>query len=262
MAKDFCMTTQQLLSPFRRAVENFQMIKDGDKIAVGLSGGKDSVTLLTLLAAMKRFYPKKFDLVAITVDMGFDYDKNEVKALSDHCESLSVPYFIEKTDIGQILFEIRKETNPCSLCSKLRRGALNTVAKNQGCNKLALGHHADDLVETLFLSMIYEGRFSTFEPVTYLSKADITLIRPMIYIEEKDISAYAKDLPTVFNPCPADKHTQREYVKNLIASIKADVPFAKDRILSAIYHPNRNHLFGEAIEKLKEQGYFDKENTD
>ena len=256
------MTTQQLLSPFRRAIENFMMISENDKIAVGLSGGKDSVTLLTLLAALKRFYPKNFDLVAITVDMGFDYDKAEVDALKRYCESLSVPYFIEKTDIAQILFEIRKETNPCSLCSKLRRGALNTVAKDKGCNKLALGHHADDLVETLFLSMIYEGRFSTFEPVTYLSKADITLIRPMIYIEEKDIAAYAKDLPTVFNPCPADKHTQREYVKNLIASIKADVPFAKDRILSAIYHPDRNHLFGEAMEKLNEQGYFDKEHTD
>lgn len=255
------MTTQQLLSPFRRAIENFSMIREGDKIAVGLSGGKDSVTLLTLFAALKRFYPKNFDLVAITVDMGFDYDKTQVKALKAHCESLSVPYFIEKTDIGAILFDIRKETNPCSLCSKLRRGALNTVAKSQGCNKLALGHHADDLVETLFLSMIYEGRFSTFEPVTYLSKADITLIRPMIYIEERDIAAYAKDLPTVFNPCPADKHTQREYVKNLIASIKADVPFAKDRILSAIYNPDRNHLFGEAVEKLKEQGYFDDEKN-
>ncbi len=256
------MTTQQLLSPFRRAIENFSMIKNSDKIAVGLSGGKDSVTLLTLLAALKRFYPKNFELVAITVDMGFDYDKSQVEALKDYCKSLSVPYIIEKTDIGAILFDVRKETNPCSLCSKLRRGALNTVAKNQGCNKLALGHHADDLVETLFLSMIYEGRFSTFEPVTYLSKADITLIRPMIYIEERDIAAYAKDLATVFNPCPADKHTQREYVKNLIAKIKADVPFAKDRILSAIYHPDRNHLFGEAIEKLKEQGYFDKKSTD
>ena len=254
------MTTQQLLSPLRRAVENYRMINEGDKIAVGLSGGKDSVTLLTLMAALKRFYPKHFDLIAITVDMGFDYDKNEVEALKRHCESLSVQYIIEKTDIGAILFDIRKETNPCSLCSKLRRGALNTVAKKEGCNKLALGHHADDLVETLFLSMIYEGRFSTFEPVTYLSKADITLIRPMLYIEEKDIAAYSKDLPTVFNPCPADKHTQREYVKNLIASIKADVPFAKDRILSAIYNPDRNHLFGEAIEKLKEQGYFDEED--
>ena len=254
------MTTQQLLSPFRRAIENFKMISDGDKIAVGLSGGKDSVTLLTLLAAMKRFYPKPFELIAITVDLGYEYDKRQTEALSKYCEDLGVRLITEKTDIGTILFDIRKETNPCSLCSKLRRGALNTVAKKEGCTKLALGHHADDLVETLFLSMIYEGRFSTFEPVTYLSKADITLIRPMLYIEERDIIAFSKDLPTVFNPCPADKHTRRQYVKDLIASIKADVPFAKDRILSAIYHPERNHLFGEAIAKLKEQGYFDEEN--
>ena len=251
------MTTQQLLSPFRRAIENYSMIKDGDKIAVGLSGGKDSVTLMTLLAALKKFYPKKFDLIAITIDLGYEYDEGEVSALTEYCKNLSVPYITEKTDIGEILFKIRKETNPCSLCSKLRRGALNAIAANNGCNKLALGHHADDLVETLFLSMIYEGRFSTFEPVTYLTRSDITLIRPMIYIEEKDIAAYAKDLPTVFNPCPADKHTQREYVKNLIASIKADVPFAKDRILSAICHPERNHLFGEAKRKLIELGYME-----
>lgn len=251
------MTTQQLLSPFRRAIETYKMIRKNDKIAVGLSGGKDSVTLLTLFAAIKRFYPESFDLIAITVDMGLEYDKNETAALADYCKSLSVPYIVEKTDIGTILFDIRKETHPCSLCSKLRRGALNTVAKKQGCNKLALGHHADDLVETLFLSMIYEGRFSTFEPVTYLSRADVTLIRPMIFIGENDIASYAKDLPVVHNPCPADKHTQREYVKKLIAGIKADVPFSKDRMLSAIYHPERNHLFGEAIEKLTESGYFD-----
>lgn len=257
MAKDFSMTTQQLLSPFRRAIEHYKMIKDGDKIAVGLSGGKDSVTLLTLFAALKRFYPKKFELVAVTVDLGYDYDQSEVKKLDEYCASLGVELIKEKTQIGEILFDIRKETNPCSLCSKLRRGALNTVAANNGCNKLALGHHADDLVETFFLSMIYEGRFSTFEPVTYLSKSKITLIRPMIYIDESDIIAYAKHLPTVFNPCPADKHTQRQYVKELIASIKKDVPFAKDRILSAIYNPDRNHLFDDAVEKLKEQGYFD-----
>lgn len=246
------MTTQQLLSPFRRAIEDFNMINEGDKIAVGLSGGKDSVTLLTLLSKLKIFYPKKFDLVAIRIDMGFDCDKDELSRMDDYLKELGVTYVTEKTDIGEILFEIRKESNPCSLCSKMRRGALNTVANNLGCNKLALGHHADDLVETLFLSMIFEGRFSTFEPVTYLTRADMTVIRPMIYIEEKDITAYSKDLPIIFNPCPADKHTKRQYVKELIASIKKDVPFAKDRILSAIYHPERNHLFGEAIKKMEE----------
>ena len=245
------MTTQQLLSPFRRAIETYKMISENDRIAVGISGGKDSVTLLTLLSALKVFYPKKFDIVAINIDLGLGCDQNEVSALKEYCNTLGAPLIIEKTDIGQILFEIRKEKNPCSLCSKLRRGALNTVAIDNGCNKIALGHHADDLVETLFLSMIYEGRFSTFEPVTYLSRTNITLIRPMLFIEEKDITAYAKDLPIVHNPCPADKHTQRQYVKQLIAGIKADVPFAKDRILSAIYHPERNHLFGEAMAKIK-----------
>ena len=258
------MTTQQLLSPLRRAVEDFCMIEENDKIAVGLSGGKDSISLLTLLAKLKIFYPKKFDLVAIRIDMGLNYDQTEVLNMEKYLEELGVPYVVEKTDIGPILFDVRKESNPCSLCSKMRRGALNTVATRLGCNKLALGHHADDLVETFFLSMIYEGRFSTFEPVTYLSRADMTVIRPMIYIEEKDLTSYAKNLPIIFNPCPADKHTKRQYVKDLIASIKKDVPFAKDRILSAIYHPERNHLFGEAIKKMQERNTdkLDNDNLD
>ncbi len=227
------------------------MIDDGDKIAIGLSGGKDSVTLLALFAALKKFYPKKFDLVAIRIDMGLGCNEEEVEKMEEFCQSLNVKYITEKTDIGEILFEVRKEKSPCSLCSKMRRGALNTVATREGCNKLALGHHADDLVETFFLSMIYEGRFSTFEPVTYLSRANMTVIRPMIYVEEKDITAYSKLNPVIHNPCPADKHTQRQYVKDLIASIKKDVPFAKDRMLSAIYHPERNHLFDDAIKKME-----------
>ncbi len=251
------MTTQQLLSPFRRAIDTYKMIKDGDHVAVGISGGKDSVTLLTLLCALRKFYPAKFEISAINIDMGLDYDPQEVKALDEYCESLGTPLIHEKTDIGKILFEIRKESNPCSLCSKLRRGALNTKAIELGCNKLALGHHADDLVETFFLSLIYEGRLSTFEPITYLDRTKITVIRPLLFIEEKDITAYAKTLPTVFNPCPADKHTRREDMKNLIASIKKEVPFAKDRMLSAIYNPERNHLFDDALQKLKEQGYYD-----
>lgn len=257
------MTTQQLLSPLRRAVDTFDMIDENDRIAVGLSGGKDSVTLLTLLAKLRLFYPKKFSVVAITVDMGLDYDKNETDAMKAYVEELGVEYHVEKTDIGPILFDVRKEKNPCSLCSKMRRGALNTVAKKLGCNKLALGHHADDLVETFFLSMIFEGRFSTFEPVTYLSRSEVTVIRPMIFIEEKDVTAFARNNPVIHNPCPADKHTKRQYVKELIASVKKDVPFAKDRMLSAIYHPERNHLFGEAIAKMKDfrrQNQLDSEN--
>ena len=252
------MTTQQMLSPFRRAIDKYEMIKSGDKIAVGVSGGKDSVTLLTLLSALKRFYPEEFSLVAIFIDMGLGASEKELNALSDYCDNLSVPFIREKTDIGEIIFNVRKEKNPCSLCSKMRRGALNTLAKKEGCNKLALGHHADDLLETLFLSMIYEGRFSTFEPITFLDRSEITVIRPMIFIDEGDIVSYSKDLPIVFNPCPADKHTQREYIKNLIKTIKKDVPISRDRMLSAIYNPERNHLFDDAINKLKEQGYYDK----
>lgn len=255
------MTTQQLLSPLRRAIEDFHMIGEGDRIAVGLSGGKDSVTLLTLLSKLRIFYPKKFSIVAIRIDMGLGCDQEEVTAMENYCRDLGVEYVTEKTDIGEILFNIRKEKNPCSLCSKLRRGALNTVAKKLGCNKLALGHHADDLVETFFLSMIFEGRFSTFEPVTFLSRSEVTVIRPMIYIEEKDITSYSKDLPIIHNPCPADKHTKRQYVKELIAYIKKDIPFAKDRMLSAIYHPERNHLFGEAIKKMEEFKNFADNNS-
>lgn len=244
------MKTQQLLSPFRRAIEDYNMISAGDKIAVGLSGGKDSVTLLTVFAALKRFYPKDFELIAIRIDMGLECDNAQVEKMEKYCKELGVEYVVEKTDIGEILFDVRKEKNPCSLCSKLRRGALNTLALKHGCNKLALGHHADDLVETFFLSLIYEGRLSTFEPVTYLSRSQMTVIRPMIYIEEKDVAAYSKNLPVIKNYCPYDKHTKRQYVKELIASIKADVPFAKDRMLSAIYHPERNHLFDDVKKKL------------
>lgn len=243
------MNLQQLLSPARKAIEDYKMINDGDKIAVGLSGGKDSVTLLYILAGLKRFYPKKFELVAITIDLGLDYDQKEVESLKNLCAELNVEYHIVPTDIYQILFVERKEKSPCSLCSKMRRGALNTKAIELGCNKLALGHHADDLIETLFLSLFYEGRLSTFEPITYLSRANMTVIRPMIYIEEKNIRAFSKDKPVLFNPCPSDKHTQREYIKNLINQIKKDIPIAKDRMLSAITHPERNHLFDDAIEK-------------
>lgn len=255
------MTTQQLLSPLRRAIDEYKMIKAGDRVAVGVSGGKDSVTLLTLLAALKRFYPAPFSLCAVFIDMGLGYDEDTVAALKKYSEDLGVPFIREKTDIGKILFEIRKEENPCSLCSKLRRGALNTIAAKEGCNKLALGHHADDLAETFFLSAFFEGRLSTFEPITFLDRSKMTVIRPMIFIEERDIAAYAKDLPVVFNPCPADKHTKRQLVKEIIADIKKQIPFAKDRLLSAIYSPERNHLFDDAVKKLTEQGYYSEEET-
>ncbi len=245
------MTLQQLLSPAHRAVDEYRMIEEGDKVAVGLSGGKDSVTLLYILAGLRRFYPKKFDLCAITVDMGLKgTDEKEKQAMTDLCRELGVEYRVEKTDIAEIIFDVRKESNPCSLCAKMRRGALNGVAVEMGANKLALGHHADDLIETLFLSMFYEGRLSTFAPVSYMDRTGMTLIRPMIYIEEKDVASFAKDKPVLRNVCPADKNTQREYIKSLIASIKKDIPFVKQRIHGAITHPERNNLF-DKCEKYK-----------
>ena len=183
------MKTQQLLAPFRKAITQFDMIQDGDKIAVGVSGGKDSLTLLALLKAYQRFSPQKFDLLAITIDMGFK--GMSFDGIAEWCKNLDIPYIVEKTDIAEIIFDVRKETNPCSLCSKMRRGALNTVLINNGCNKLALGHHKDDVIETFFLSMIFEGRLNTFAPKNFMSRSRISLIRPMVYIEEKDIAAYA-----------------------------------------------------------------------
>ncbi len=237
------MELQKLLSKARRAAEDYNMIEEGDKIAVGLSGGKDSITLLYILATMRRFYPKKFEVVAITVDMGLEYDKGEVYALKNLCEELNVEYVIEPTEIGKIVFDVRKESNPCSLCANMRRGALNNTAVKVGCNKIALGHHADDLIETLFLSLFYESRLSTFSPVTHLERKNVTVIRPMIYIREKEISGFIKGKPILHNPCPANKHTKRQYIKDLLKTLEKDNKKIKENILGAITHPERNGLF-------------------
>ena len=242
------MELQTLLAPFRRAVNQFSLIDDGDKIAVGVSGGKASLVLLALLNAYRRFSPQRFELAAVTVDMGFEADA--YAPVRKFCEQLDVDYTVEKTDIAQILFEIRKESNPCSLCSKMRRGALNGVLKQKGFGKLALGHHADDVVETFLLSMCFEGRLNTFAPKSFMSRTGIAVIRPMVFIDERDIAAYAKNLPVVHNPCPADKHTQREYMKTLLKKIQEDIPFAKDRITAAVMHPERYNLWDKAEEKF------------
>lgn len=235
------MTMQNILSTLRKAIEEYDMIQDGDHVAVGLSGGKDSLVLLAGLAAFQKFSPKKFSLSAVTIDLGIT--KTDYTPLKDYVASLGVDYHIVETEIGSILFDIRKEKNPCSLCSKMRRGALNTKITELGCNKLALGHHSDDLVETFFLSLIYEGRLSTFAPKSYMDRSKITLIRPLLYTQEKNIAAFAKDLPVTKNPCPANHETQREYMKNLIKGITNDIPFAKDRMFSAIINPDRYNLF-------------------
>ena len=225
---------KHLLSYVRRAVDDYNMIEEGDRIAVGVSGGKDSLTLLAALAGLKRFYPNKFDIVAITEDMGFE--GSDYSAISEFCEKLGVEYKIEKTDIAKIVFDIRKESSPCSLCAKMRRGALNGSAKKFGCNKVALGHHYDDVVETFMLNLFFEGRIGCFRPVTYLSRMDVTVIRPMIYMPEKDVRSYAAaaELPVTKSLCPADGNTQREEMKNLLQELDKNNKGLKYRIFGAI----------------------------
>ena len=228
------MELQRLLSLTRKAVDDHKQINEGDRIAVGISGGKDSLTLLYALANLKRFYPNRYELGAITVDLGLpEFDTEPIAKI---CASLDVPYTVVKTDIYSIIFNDRKESNPCSLCAKMRKGSLNEAIKAQGYNKVAYAHHKDDVVETLMMSLIYEGRFHTFSPVTYLDRTQITVIRPMIYINEADVIGFANkmDLPVAGKLCPADGYTKREYVKDLIAKINKENPGVKDRMFTAI----------------------------
>ena len=230
---------RRLLSYARRAIDEYNMIEENDRIAVGISGGKDSIALFCTLAALKRFYPKNFEIVGITIDMGFEgMDFSKVNEL---CEDLGVEYHIIKTEISQIIFDYRKESNPCSLCARMRRGALHDAAKEFKCNKIALGHHFDDVVETFILNLSYEGRLGTFSPVTYLSRKDLTMIRPFIYTAEKDIKYFMTKnswLPLVESTCPADKVTQREAVKNFLAEQEKTNKGLKHRILGAIQKAN------------------------
>lgn len=225
---------KRILSYIRRACDDYGMIEDGDKIAVGVSAGKDSLALLCGLAQMRRFYPKKYELVAITIDMGFD--GMDFAPIADFCKSLDVEYKVVKTQISKIIFDVRKEKNPCSLCAKMRRGALHNAAKEAGCNKVALGHHFDDVVDTFMLNLFFEGRIGTFSPVTYLSNTDLYLIRPMMYMPEKDVVYFANRtaLPVIKSPCPADKNTQRESVKQLLAAEEKHNRGLKYRIFGAI----------------------------
>lgn len=224
---------QKLMGLVRRCAEDYDMIHSGDKIAVGVSGGKDSLALLVLLAGLRPYYGRNFDLEAITIDMGLGMDYSGIAAL---CQSLNVPYTVVPTQIGPIIFDYRKEKNPCSMCSKMRRGALNQALLERGFNKLALGHHYDDAVETFVMSLIYEGRISCFQPVTHLDRTGITQIRPMLYIHEKTLDHFAKDLalPVLANRCPVDKHTKREEIKNLIYSLSQTYPELKSRIFGAM----------------------------
>jgi len=228
------MKLQQLLSYTRKALDDYHMIEDGDKIAIGVSGGKDSLTLLYALSGLRRFYPKKFEIEAITVNMGFkELDFSTVAAL---CKELDINYTVVESDIAEIIFDIRKESHPCSLCAKMRKGAFNTKASELGCNKEAYAHHYDDVIETVMMSLIYEGRFHCFSPVTYLERSGITLIRPLIYVEEQDIKGFrnAFNLPVVKNPCPVDGYTKREYIKQLIKSLGSESPGLRERLFHSI----------------------------
>ena len=232
------MKLQRLLSLVRKACDDYCLIDEHDKIAIGISGGKDSLTLLYALHGLKRFYPNPFEIEAITVDLGFEGFHTD--KIAELCASLDVPYTVVKTDIGQIIFDERKEKNPCSLCAKMRKGSLNEVAKAHGCNKIAYGHHRDDLVETMMMSLMFEGRFYCYSPVTYLDRMELTVIRPLLFVYESDVIGFKNkyDLPISKNPCPADGNTKREYMKNLLKQLNIEHPGVMDKMFHAIINGN------------------------
>ena len=225
---------QQILSKMRKAIEEYHMIDEGDKIAVCLSGGKDSITLLNGLKALQRFYPKHFDLIAISINPGFEFFDTEL--LQKNCDEIEVPLFIENSNIKEIVFNVRKEKNPCSLCANLRRGIINSVAIREGCNKIALGHNMDDVLETFLLNLLYTGSISTFAPKSYMDRTKITLIRPLILLSEKDTRKYVKKNNKKVMPkvCPMDEHTKREDMKEQIYLWQKELPTIKANLFGAI----------------------------
>lgn len=232
------MKLQRLLSLVRKAADDYRLIEENDVIAVGVSGGKDSLTLLYALSELRRFYPKHFELKALTVDLGFG--SQDFTAIRAFCDGFSVPCEIIPSEIAKIVFEDRKESNPCALCAKMRKGALNSVALNLGCNKVAYAHHSDDIIETMLLSLIYEGHFYTFSPKTYLDRTGLTVIRPLMYVSEADVIGFKNkySLPVCKNPCPADGKTKREYVKKLTRQLNLENPGVKQRFFHAILTGN------------------------
>lgn len=228
------MNLRKLYSNTKKTLDEFDMIQSGDRIAIGISGGKDSLALLYALSGLRKFYQKKFEIIAVTVDAGYgDFDLSEIKKL---CDFLEVEFYIIKTEISKIVQKKVEKGSYCSLCAKLRKGALNNFAKEKGCNKVAYAHHKDDLVETMMLSLLYEGQFFSFAPVMHYEEAAITVIRPLINIEEADIRSFRNlyNLPCVKNPCPYDGKTRREYVKNLIRQLQKENPGVKEKMFHAI----------------------------
>ena len=225
---------QRILSFMRKAIEDYNMIEDGDKIGVALSGGKDSISMLMGFKALQRFYPKKFDIIAISINPGFDFFNKEF--LEKTCKDLEIPLIIEDTNIKEIVFDVRAEKNPCSLCANFRRGALNSVAIREGCNKIALGHNEDDVLETFLLNLFYTGSINTFAPVSYMDRSKITLIRPLIYAPEKSIKAFVKrnNIEVMNKVCPMDGVSKREDIKKMIKDLKIDIPHVKSNLYVAI----------------------------
>lgn len=228
------MKLQKLLSLVRQAMERYQMVEEGDRIAVGVSGGKDSLTLLMAMKELSHFYPRHFEVCAVSVDLGFaNTDYREVR---DFCEKLSVDFSLVPTQISQIVMEERKEKHPCALCAKLRKGALAAEALRMGCNKIAYAHHKDDFVETMLLSLIFQGRFYAFPPVTWFEDSLLTVLRPLMFVEEAQVKGFCRryEIPVMKSECPADGATKRAYAKRLLAQIQREHPGAKERMFRAI----------------------------
>lgn len=225
---------QRILSHMRKAIEEYKMIEEGDKIGVCLSGGKDSITMLYALKALQRFYPKKFELIAISIHPGFEFF--DTKFLQKICNDLEIPFFIENSNAKEIVFDIRKEKNPCSLCANLRRGVINSIAIREGCNKIALGHNQDDVLETFLLNLLYTGNISTFSPVSYMDRSKITLIRPLVYTPEKEIRRFIRknNLKVMSKVCPMDGTSKREDMKQLIFTLTKDIPMLRANLFGAI----------------------------
>lgn len=225
---------KRITSLVRKAVEDYDMIQDGDKIAVGISGGKDSLALAAALAGLSRYYPKKFTVIGLTLDMT---SKGDFSDIAKFCSDLGIEYYVKRTNIREVVFDIRKEPNPCALCAKLRRGALNDMALEYGCRRVALGHHRDDVLETFLLSLLYEGRVNCFSPVTYLDRTDLYSIRPLIYVKEGDIRGAARrlDFPVKKSDCPADGVTKRQDMKELLPLLEEKTfPGLNKRLFTAI----------------------------
>lgn len=229
------------MSLTRKLIEEQSLIENGDKIAVGLSGGKDSLALMVALREVQKFSDKKFDLVAISVDLS--NGEMDYSGVAEFCKQHEVEFYIENSNVFEIVFDIKKEKNPCSLCANMRRGILNTAAKKLGCNKVALAHHSDDLVETFLMSMFFEGRLYVMQPKSYLSRTELTVIRPFLLVEENDIINATKNMPIIHNICPKNHFSERENAKKIMEKLNNLYPNCKNKILNALVHPERYNLW-------------------